>query len=78
MWWDAWSDNGAPIYGVTYDVYRSELPGREGSTPYESGLGSFFSDSVPYGKTYYYQVAVVAGGVEGPRSAELAAPNPKP
>jgi hypothetical protein len=68
---------------VTFNVYRSTTPGREGAVPFQTGVGedaaqtnafagALAVNSVP-GSTYYYQVSAVVAGQEGPRSSEAKA-----
>jgi uncharacterized repeat protein (TIGR01451 family) len=67
---------------LTYNVYRSESPGGEGTTPYAqavSGPPYLDAGAVP-GQVYYYQVSAVVDGIESPRSDEasgaIASPAP--
>jgi uncharacterized repeat protein (TIGR01451 family) len=60
---------------VTYNVYRGETPGSEGTTPYVTGLTTDqFTDTgeVP-GHVYYYQVTATIGGLESLHSNEAGA-----
>ena len=60
---------------ATYNIYRSTTAGGEGSTPFKTGVnGTSFTDfDVVGGTTYFYQVAGVGIGGEGPRSTEVSA-----
>ena len=75
--WSEADTGGGP---VTFDVYRSATPGGEGSLPQSSGITARDLDigGLTPGRTYYYQVSAVEGGVEGPRSAESHATLPVP
>ena len=68
--WSEADTGGGP---VTFDVYRSANPGGEGSLPQDSGIAAPHLDigGLTPGRTYYFQVSAVRGGVEGPRSAEV-------
>ena len=59
----------------TYNVYRSLIPGGEGTTPYATGLTTpaFTDNAVAGGTTYYYQVTAVAGSGQSTPSAESSA-----
>lgn len=63
------------VAGTTsYNLYRSTIPGGEGTTPYMSGVTAPCPDSsVTNGTTYYYRVTAVSGGVESAQSNEVAA-----
>jgi uncharacterized repeat protein (TIGR01451 family) len=66
----------APLPGstVTYNVYRSESPGGEGTTPYARAVSGppYLDDGVVRGQVYYYQVSAVVDGTESPRSVEAS------
>ena len=80
-----WSFTNPPGETATFNVYRSETPGGEGTTPYMTGVTTNqFTDTgqVP-GHVYYYQVTANIGGLESLHSAEalgtiLVAPTNKP
>jgi hypothetical protein len=65
---------------VTFNVYRSPMPGGEGAAPFGTGVGedaaqmNAFAGALPVnsvpGSTFYYQVSAVVAGREGPRSSE--------
>jgi uncharacterized repeat protein (TIGR01451 family) len=67
-----WTDTLPPGTVATFNVYRSETPSGEGTTPYATGVAANqYTDltAVP-GHVYYYQVTAVAGGLESQHSAE--------
>jgi uncharacterized repeat protein (TIGR01451 family) len=76
-----WSAMNPPGSGVTFNVYRAESPGGEGTTPYATGItADQYTDAgaVP-GHVYYYEVAAISGGLESLHATEaigtiLAAP----
>jgi fibronectin type 3 domain-containing protein len=70
----SWDDNSEP--GITgYNIYRSNISGSFGSTPFINVLSGSYSDrSVVEGTTYYYKVTAVDGfGNESPMSEEVSA-----
>ncbi len=57
------SDGGSPV--ISYEVFRGNSPGDEGSTPIGTVTGTTFTDSTALaGDTYYYEVA--AANAAGP------------
>jgi uncharacterized repeat protein (TIGR01451 family) len=69
-----WSFTNPPGKTATFNVYRSETLGGEGSVPYATGIkGNQFTDAgqVP-GHAYYYQVTAVIGGLESLHSKGAA------
>ena len=58
---------------ASFNVYRSTTTGGEGAVPYARvSPGHFLVDTaVQLGKTYFYRVSAVVGGVESPRSGEM-------
>jgi uncharacterized repeat protein (TIGR01451 family) len=69
-----WSFTNPPGTTATFNVYRSETPGSEGTAPYATSItAQQFTDAgqVP-GHIYYYQVTAVIGGLESLHSNEAA------
>ena len=73
--------NWSAIMGATqYDLYRSTTPGGEGTVPYKTNiaqnnsgtLSTTYSEGLPSGSTYYYQVVAVGPGGEGTLSNEAS------
>jgi fibronectin type 3 domain-containing protein len=68
--------NWVAILGATsYNVYRSTIPGGEGSSPLATGVtGTSFTDlTTVNGTTYYYQITAVNASGESPKSPEASA-----
>jgi regulation of enolase protein 1 (concanavalin A-like superfamily) len=66
----------SPVAGATtYNLYRSTIPGGEGSTPYLTGLtGIAYSDTaVTASIAYYYKLTAVNSAGESAPSAEVSA-----
>ena len=74
-----WNNPDPGTFALAYNVYRSTIPGGEGATPYQAayvGLGLPVT-ALP-GSTYFYQVSVVVGSYESPRSNEVKVTVPAP
>jgi uncharacterized repeat protein (TIGR01451 family) len=67
-----WNDTNPPGTAVTFNVYRSETSGGEGTTPYATGITAdqYTDASVVPGHVYYYEVSAVGGGVESLHATE--------
>jgi hypothetical protein len=68
----AWSPSGG---ASSYNLYRALASGGEGSTPYQSGIGSasYTDNSATNGTAYYYTVRAVNPTGAGPQSSEFSA-----
>jgi hypothetical protein len=67
-----WAYTNPPGSAATFNIYRSETPGGEGTTPYATGVtADQYTDTaaVP-GHVYYYQVTAAAGPLESLHSGE--------
>jgi hypothetical protein len=60
---------------ISYNIYRSTIPGGEGTNSYWNGVKttSFTDAGLSNGTTYYYQVTAVNAGGESGKSAEALA-----
>jgi hypothetical protein len=66
--------DGAPLAGVTYQVYRTTNPvgAWRKITPAPVGITTLVDEDVEPGVTYYYAVAALSSsGLEGPWSANV-------
>jgi uncharacterized repeat protein (TIGR01451 family) len=70
-----WSYAKPPGSTVTFNVYRSETSGGEGTTPYMTGLTAdeFTDPGATPDHVYYYEVTAVIGGRESTVSGEALA-----
>jgi hypothetical protein len=73
----------APAGATSYNIYRSQTPASQGTTPYRTGLAApSFSDTAPAGGTNYYVVTAANSATESAQSVEVSAtvgtPTPTP
>jgi len=71
--------NWTPVARATsYNVYRGTSPNHQTATPVAAGVPSppYLNSGLTNGTVYYYKVAAVNAGGEGPRSDEVSA-NPE-
>ena len=68
-----WTYTNPPGSMATFNIYRAETPGGEGTTPYATGVtADQYTDlGAAPDQVYYYQVTAVAGGLESVQSAEV-------
>ncbi|HZR35535.1 MAG TPA: protease pro-enzyme activation domain-containing protein [Nevskia sp.] len=57
-----------------YRVYAGTASGTEGATPIAlvSGSNAYLASGLTVGKTYYFEVSAVSGGIEGSKSGEIS------
>jgi hypothetical protein len=63
-----------PAGATSFNIYRSQTPASQGTTPYRTGLSapSFSDTGLAAGDTYYYVVTAANGATESAQSAEVS------
>jgi hypothetical protein len=63
-----------PAGATSFNIYRSQTPASQGTTPYRTGLSAAsFSDTAPASGTNYYVVTAANSATESAQSAEVSA-----
>ena len=69
----------ASLGAASYDIYRATSSGKEGNTPFATGVTAltYPDGNVTGGTTYYYEVAAVDAAGQSPMSSEVSATPPQ-